>query len=161
MYFNNRFLIDFLQVFFDFLGIFIVHWSEVLSDIINISVIIVSLLIILYNASNTYVTGVLVILNFLLTLLYITFIYFPGFGVNDYFKSCFKCSSLVVLIWLTTLLTIAILSLTVVLLDRRLSWFAQPVWLLFLYIIPTILVPMVALVLFGRTFIWVKLFYYL
>jgi len=120
-------------VFFDFLGIFIVHWSEVLSDIINISVIIVSLLIILYNASCTYITG---------------------FGIKDYFKSCLKCSSFVVLIWLTTLSTIAILSLIVVLLDRCLSWFAQPVWLLFLYIIPTILVPMVVLILFGRKFLW-------
>lgn len=44
-------------MFFDFLGIFIVHWSEVLSDIINISVIIVSLLVILYNASHTHVIG--------------------------------------------------------------------------------------------------------
>jgi hypothetical protein len=122
-------------VFFDFLGIFIVHWSEVLSDIINISVIFVSLLVILYNASHTHVTG---------------------FNVKDYFKSCFKCSSLIVLIWLATLVTIAILSLTVVLLDRCLSWFAQPAWLLFLYIIPTILVPMVLLVLFGRKFLWGK-----
>lgn len=47
------------QVFFDFLGLFIVHWSEVLSDIINISVIIASLLIILYNASHTHVTGII------------------------------------------------------------------------------------------------------
>ncbi|XP_027845862.2 endoplasmic reticulum metallopeptidase 1-like [Aphis gossypii] len=122
-------------VFFDFLGIFIVHWSEVLSDIINISVIIISLLVILYNASHTRVTG---------------------FSVKDYFKSCFKCSSLTVLIWLATLFTIAVLSLTVVMLDRRLSWFAQPAWLLFLYITPTILVPMVLLVLFGRKFLWGK-----
>jgi len=82
--------------------------------------------------------------------------YFLGFGIKDYFKSCLKCSSFVVLIWLTTLLTIAILSLIVVLLDRCLSWFAQPVWLLFLYIIPTILVPMVVLILFGRKFLWVR-----
>ncbi|XP_025425478.1 endoplasmic reticulum metallopeptidase 1-like isoform X2 [Sipha flava] len=120
-------------VFFDFLGIFIVYWSEVLADIINISVIIISLLIILYNASNNHVTG---------------------FNVKDYFKSCFKCSILIVLIWLATLLTIAILSLTVTHLDRCLSWFAQPSWLFFLYIIPTILVPMVLLALFGRKFLW-------
>jgi len=62
-----------------------------------------------------------------------------------------------VLIWLATLFTIAILSLIVVLLDRCLSWFAQPAWLLFLYITPTILVPMVLLVLFGRKFLWVRL----
>ena len=80
-----------------------------------------------------------------------------GFNVKDYFKSCFKCSSLIVLIWLATLSTIAVLSLTVVLLDRCLSWFAQPAWLLFLYITPTILVPMVLLVLFGRKFLWVRL----
>lgn len=58
--------------------------------------------------------------------------------------------------WITTLLSIAILSLIVVLLDRQLSWFAQPAWLLFLYIIPTILIPMVLLTLFGRKFLWVK-----
>lgn len=81
-----------------------------------------------------------------------------GFNVKDYFKSCFKCSSLFVLIWLATLVTIALLSLTVVLLDRRMSWFAQPAWLLFLYITPTILVPMVLLVLFGRKFLWVRIF---
>lgn len=59
--------------------------------------------------------------------------------------------------WITTLLSIAILSLIVVLLDRQLSWFAQPAWLLFLYIIPTILIPMVLLTLFGRKFLWVKM----
>jgi len=62
-----------------------------------------------------------------------------------------------VLIWLATLVTIAVLSLTVVMLDRCLSWFAQPAWLLFLYITPTILVPMVLLVLFGRKFLWVRI----
>lgn len=152
-------------MFFDFLGIFIVHWSEVLSDIINISVIIISLLVILYNASHTRVTGktfnYIHYLNYvrrshIFTWLKLTF-FCLGFSVKDYFKSCFKCSSLTVLIWLATLFTIAVLSLTVVMLDRRLSWFAQPAWLLFLYITPTILVPMVLLVLFGRKFLWVRL----
>lgn len=113
----------------------------------------------MYNANYTHVTGMLTVIfkkynldTFVFDILNI----FLGFTVKDYFKSCLKCSSLTILIWLATLLTIALLSLTVVLLDRCLSWFAQPVWLLFLYIIPSILVPMVLLTLFGRKFLWVR-----
>ncbi|XP_050425475.1 endoplasmic reticulum metallopeptidase 1-like [Adelges cooleyi] len=116
-------------VFFDFLGLFIIHWSEDLSDIINICVIIISFFVILHNANHNYVTG---------------------YTAKDYFKSLLKCSGLSLLIWLVTLGTIALLSLCIVLFGCCLSWFSQPAWLFFLYIIPTMLVPLLVYVLFGQ-----------
>lgn len=44
-------------MFFDFLGIFIFHWNEVMSEILNLSVIITSFLVIVYNANHNNING--------------------------------------------------------------------------------------------------------
>jgi hypothetical protein len=50
------------------------------------------------------------------------------------------------LILLANLLT----ALTLTALDRSMSWFARPVWIFFLYICPTLIVPMALLLLVSR-----------
>jgi hypothetical protein len=50
------------------------------------------------------------------------------------------------LILLVNLLT----ALTLTALDRCMSWFARPVWIFFLYICPTLFVPMALLLLISR-----------
>jgi hypothetical protein len=51
---------------------------------------------------------------------------------------------------LLILLVNLLIALTLTALDRSMSWFARPVWIFFLYICPTLFVPMALLLIVSR-----------
>lgn len=113
-------------VFFDFLGAFVIRWTEFVSNFVNVSVIALSLYALYRNKvsfSKEYV----------------------GYG-----KQLTRCILGIFVSWLSALVTTLMIAVALNLLGRTMSWFARPVWIFFLYVCPTILVPMIVLLFHSR-----------
>lgn len=67
-----------------------------------------------------------------------------------YGKQLTRCILGIFVSWLSALVTTLMIAMALNLLGRTMSWFARPVWIFFLYVCPTILVPMIVLLFHSR-----------
>ncbi|XP_046662135.1 endoplasmic reticulum metallopeptidase 1-like [Homalodisca vitripennis] len=116
-------------VFFDFLGAFIVTWSEPMAAFVNIAVVIVSIYVVRWNMKDTNRQGIL---------------------RRDYLRQLLFCGLVILGWWLLSLACTAAIATTLTLLNRAMSWFSRPVWILFLYIIPSLLVSLATVLLAAK-----------
>lgn len=119
-------------VFFDFLGAFVVRWSMEVADLINILTVIISLYS-LYANSKTMETSD----------------YIPK---RTYIKKLFGCVGSVLWSWVSALLGCLAIAFLLNSTGATMSWYANPVWILFLYVIPTYTACMLTIYLHASYF---------
>ncbi|KAI4469139.1 metallopeptidase m28 family member [Holotrichia oblita] len=104
-------------VFFDFLGAFVVRWPMLISDIINTLSVIFSIYTIMENSKeNKNVVS-----------------------KHNYFKRLFNAMGAVVGTWFASALFCLAIAISLNLLDRTMAWYGRPLWVFFLYMVPTTL----------------------
>lgn len=108
-------------VFFDFLGAFIMFWSLFAGDIVNIITLVLSVYSMLSNMKEAI---------------------YRGLSKKQYLKQLLSCAGVVLQSWLLTLLVSIVIALSLTGLSRTMSWYARPVWILFLYVLPALIFPM-------------------
>ncbi|XP_067004414.2 endoplasmic reticulum metallopeptidase 1 [Anabrus simplex] len=108
-------------VFFDFLGAYVFRWSEFLSLLINLSLVMLSV----YSVVKNMRAGIS-----------------SGLKREVYLKQLGLSCGVVLLTWIFTPLISLMIAFALTVLDRTMSWYSQPAWIFFLYICPTLLVPM-------------------
>ncbi|KAJ9585933.1 hypothetical protein L9F63_020441, partial [Diploptera punctata] len=116
-------------VFFDFLGAFVFRWPEEVGFLINLCVIAMSAYCILYNMHVAHGRDV---------------------GHTVYMKQLVLSLCVVLACLLLTLLVNAVIAVLLSALSSAMSWFAHPVWIFFLYICPTLFVPMSVLLFVSK-----------
>ncbi|KAK9707901.1 Peptidase family M28 [Popillia japonica] len=105
-------------VFFDFLGAFVIRWPMLISDIINTLSVIFSIYTIMENSKeNKNVVS-----------------------KHNYFKRLFNAMGAVVGTWFASAIFCVIIAICLNLLDRTMAWYGRPLWVFFLYMVPTTLV---------------------
>lgn len=114
-------------VFFDFLGAFVIRWPEGIGFLINMSAVILSLYSLYKNMKSTRDMENTVYVRQLVL------------------SSCVAIGSLLLI-----LLANLLIALTLTALGRSMSWFSRPCWIFFLYICPTLFVPMALLLIVSR-----------
>lgn len=107
-------------VFFDFLGAFVVRWPMAVSDLVNITTVILSFYTIYVNAKDAA----------------------KIVPPQKYVLKLTQCVAGVWITWLATAITVFAIAMLVTALGRTMSWYARPLWAFFLYVIPTVLVSM-------------------
>ncbi|XP_021931492.1 endoplasmic reticulum metallopeptidase 1-like [Zootermopsis nevadensis] len=116
-------------VFFDFLGAFVIRWPEGIGLLINSLTVAVSVFC-LFKTMKTSVTR--------------------DMEYAAYVRQLAISSSVAIGSLLLILLANLLIALTLTALGRSMSWFARPVWIFFLYICPTLFVPMVLVLVVSR-----------
>jgi len=111
-------------VFFDFLGAFMIRWSEEIGLIINTLALAVSVCC-LYRNMKAAVTR--------------------DMEYTVYIRQLAISFSVGIGSLLLILLANLLIALTLTTLGRSMSWYARPLWIIFLYICPTLFVPMALL----------------
>ncbi|CAH1181734.1 unnamed protein product [Phyllotreta striolata] len=119
-------------VFFDFLGAFVVRWPMAVSDVINISSVILSLYSICRNYRSAKVTDSL--------------------SGKTYIKKSMGCMMVVFLSWVMSVVSTLLIAGLINCLGRTMSWYARPLWIFFLYVIPTLVVSMATVLLHSRMY---------
>lgn len=67
-----------------------------------------------------------------------------------YVKKLVPCIGVIVLSWLLCLLFCVGTATCLVGLDRTMSWYARPIWVFFLYVIPTLVVSLATILLHAK-----------
>lgn len=111
-------------VFFDFLGAFIMFWTIFAGDIVNVVTLALSFYSMMSNMKEAIHRGI---------------------SKKQYLKQLLACAGVVLQSWLLTLLAAITIALSLTALGRTLSWYARPVWIIFLYVLPSLMVPMLFL----------------
>lgn len=111
-------------VFFDFLGAFILFWSIFAGDLVNIATLALSV----YSMSSNMKEAIS-----------------RGMSQKQYLRQLLSCSGVVLQSWLVSLLVAVIIALSLTGLGLSMSWYARPVWILFLYVLPALIAPMMFL----------------
>ncbi|EFA07296.2 endoplasmic reticulum metallopeptidase 1 isoform X1 [Tribolium castaneum] len=117
-------------VFFDFLGAFVVRWPMIVADLINLSTVIFSLFSIYENIQSAKKSDDLT--------------------TRQYFVKLSGCMSIIVGSWVASIITSLLIAVCLNALGRTMSWYARPLWIFFLYVIPTLLVSMAVLLLHSK-----------
>lgn len=68
----------------------------------------------------------------------------------NYYKTILSCVVGFLVSWIILVLVVLAIAILLNLLGRTMSWFARPVWIFFLYICPTILVPMIYIRIYSK-----------
>lgn len=105
-------------VFFDFIGAFIITGKEIVAIFINITIALLSIYSVWYNMRHSV-----------------------GIQRKIHIQGLLSGCGYIILCWLCTCLLVIILASLFTLLNRPLSWYSRPVWIFFLYIIPTFIMP--------------------
>ncbi|XP_039276206.1 endoplasmic reticulum metallopeptidase 1 [Nilaparvata lugens] len=116
-------------IFFDVIGAFIVYWSELVGNLLNVAVLAFSIYTLNFNINKSVSEDIVKQL---------------------YMRQMFLCTGVIVCGWVLSLLTCGLTAFTLTMLNRAMSWFARPVWIFFLYIIPSLLVPLLVTLLAAR-----------
>ena len=66
---------------------------------------------------------------------------FSEYSRSSYYSHLLLVSSITVCSWVLTLLFVFLYSQVLITLDRCMSWYAKPFWVLFLYGIPALWIP--------------------
>nr|CAD7408723.1 unnamed protein product [Timema cristinae] len=69
---------------------------------------------------------------------------------RDYMRQLVRSVGVALAMWILAILFVVLLALTLTVLGCTMSWFSRPLWIVFLYIIPSLLVPMALLSLVSR-----------
>nr|CAD7460312.1 unnamed protein product [Timema tahoe] len=117
-------------IFFDFLGLFVIRWSELFGLVINTSAVALSVFSVVKNMKHGMITN--------------------DVSRRDYMRQLVRSVGVALASWLLALLFAVLLALALTVLGCTMSWFSRPLWIVFLYIIPSLLVPMVLLSLVSR-----------
>lgn len=115
-------------VFFDFLGAFVVRWSMFTADLVNVSAVLISFYALYRNMKDSI-------------------------GVLSYRKYVLKVSYNIMATlgsWLLGIAGAGGVAMVLTGLDRTMSWYGRPMWLFFLYVIPSVLVTMCTLLLHSK-----------
>lgn len=110
-------------VFFDLLGAIVVRWQMNVSLLINLVVALCSVLAIYKNVRQCRVT-------------------FGSFSQSDYFTEVCRAMGTQLLAWCSALVASLLIAGLLILCNRTMSWYARPVWIYFLYALPTLTVMM-------------------
>ncbi|KAG5898670.1 hypothetical protein JTB14_030620 [Gonioctena quinquepunctata] len=119
-------------VFFDFLGACVIRWSMLVADIINISSVIFSLYSIHLNIRSAEVTDSLT--------------------RRQYIRKLMGCMVFAFLSWLFSVITNFAIAALLDCLGRTMSWYARPLWIFFLYVIPTLVVSITTILLHAKVY---------
>ncbi|KAK4885667.1 hypothetical protein RN001_001938 [Aquatica leii] len=118
-------------VFFDFLGAFVVRWPMVIADIINLSSVILSFYSVYENMKKAFKTDAI--------------------SNAYYIRKVAQCMGAVIASSLASLLVSVSIALLLNGLGRTMSWYARPLWIFFLYVVPAMLVLMATILYHART----------
>nr|CAD7425171.1 unnamed protein product [Timema monikensis] len=69
---------------------------------------------------------------------------------RDYMRQLIRSVGVALALWILAILFVVLLALALTVLGCTMSWFSRPLWIVFLYIIPSLLVPMALLSLVSR-----------
>nr|XP_023012163.1 endoplasmic reticulum metallopeptidase 1-like [Leptinotarsa decemlineata] len=119
-------------VFFDFLGAFVIRWPMLVADIINISSVIFSFYSIYGNTRSAEKTD--------------------GLTKRQYFRKLIGCMIVVFLSWLLSVISTVLIATFLNCLGRTMSWYARPLWVFFLYVIPTLIVSMATILTHAKVY---------
>ncbi|KAH1007293.1 hypothetical protein HUJ04_004549 [Dendroctonus ponderosae] len=119
-------------VFFDFLGAFVIRWTMPVSDLINALSVIVSLYCIYSNAEEACK--------------------YTGVSKRTYIKKLGNIIGLIVLSLLLCMLFALGTAACLMGLGRTMSWYARPFWAFFIYVIPTLVISLVAILMHANHF---------
>lgn len=136
-------------VFFDFLGAFVVRWPFMMADIINILSLVISLYSMFRNMKVAQKQGNFLHRIILKTKIVLKYV-FTGISKQSYVKHLFLSFVFVILSWIICLFFNLFIGWNLMILNRQMSWYARPMWLFFLYVIPTLFVGMLVLLLCTR-----------
>ncbi|KAJ8969459.1 hypothetical protein NQ317_008791 [Molorchus minor] len=117
-------------VFFDFLGAFVIRWPMLVADIINILSVIFSLYSIYGNVKDAEIND--------------------GVKKEQYLKKLSGCMFAALASWVFSTMTTLIVASLLNGLGRTMSWYARPLWLFFLYVIPTLLALMASILIHAK-----------
>ncbi|KAF5299923.1 hypothetical protein FQR65_LT09318 [Abscondita terminalis] len=118
-------------VFFDFLGAFVVRWPMIIADIINLSSVILSLYSVSVNMKRAFRSDAV--------------------SNTTYIKKIVQCMGAIITSGIASLCFSLAVSLLLNGLGRTMSWYARPLWIFFLYVVPTTLVLMGTILYHART----------
>ncbi|KAL3286357.1 hypothetical protein HHI36_000864 [Cryptolaemus montrouzieri] len=119
-------------VFFDFLGAFVVRWSMGAADLINILSVIFSVYSLYTNAKRAEVSDYL--------------------SKKTYCRKVLGCVGCVVSSWISALLGCLAIAFFLNGFGVTMSWYANPVWIFFLYVIPTYIASILTIYLHASYF---------
>lgn len=119
-------------VFFDFLGAFVIRWPMLIADIVNLTSVIFSLYSIYGNFKSAKVTDDL--------------------NNKQYSRKLVGCMIIVFLAWIISLISTLGIAALLTCLGRTMSWYARPLWIFFLYVIPTLVISMLTILLHAKMF---------
>ncbi|KRT84651.1 hypothetical protein AMK59_725, partial [Oryctes borbonicus] len=115
-------------VFFDFLGAFVVRWPMAVSDVINTLSVIFSIYTVIQNSKENK----------------------SVVSKHTYFKKLFNAMGAIVGTWFTSAFFSLVIAISLNLLDRTMAWYGRPLWVFFLYMVPTTLVSMFVIYLHAK-----------
>lgn len=142
-------------MYFDVLGSFIVSGKEISATLVNVIIILGSAYSVWYNMNYTpskdksFIFGKMYIF---LLFIKIALHFVIGISRSTYAKGLKWGVGFILLSWILTLVFVLGLAFVITLLNRPLSWFARPIWIFFLYIIPTFLTSIFVAQAFKRKF---------
>ncbi|KAJ3647303.1 hypothetical protein Zmor_019187 [Zophobas morio] len=117
-------------VFFDFLGAFVVRWPMIVADLINLSTVIFSLFSIHENIQSAKKN--------------------EDLTTRQYFRKLSGCMSIIIASWIASIIAAIMIAVCLTGLGRTMSWYARPLWIFFLYVIPTLVVSMAVILLHSK-----------
>ncbi|KAJ8960218.1 hypothetical protein NQ318_003942 [Aromia moschata] len=117
-------------VFFDFLGAFVIRWPMLVADVINLLSVIFSLYSIYGNIKDAELSD--------------------SIEKRQYLRKLTGCIIIALASWVFSILGTLIVACFLDGLGRTMSWYARPLWLFFLYVIPTLLVSMASILLHAK-----------
>lgn len=117
-------------VFFDFLGAFVVRWPMPVADVVNLFAVILSFYSIFINMNKAYASDAI--------------------SNAKYVQKLAQCIGIIWSLQIAALLVSISIALLLNGLGRTMSWYARPLWVFFLYIVPTMLTLMVGILFHSR-----------
>lgn len=105
-------------VFFDILGAFVIRWKVTLSLLINLSAACFSILTIWMNFPKRMTAN--------------------GISKSAYFKALCDAMRSQAMVWIGSIAVCLVIAVLLILSNRTMSWFGNPIWIYFLYVIPTL-----------------------
>lgn len=108
-------------IFFDLLGAFVVRWKVTLSMLINLSAAAFSVFTVWMNLPKVG----------------------SGFGKTRHFKALLGAMKSQLMVWLGSVVVGVLIAVFLVLTNRTMSWFGNPIWIYFLYVIPVLTTGMI------------------
>ncbi|XP_063241668.1 endoplasmic reticulum metallopeptidase 1-like isoform X2 [Bacillus rossius redtenbacheri] len=127
---NTHFYKEGNLIFFDFLGLVVIRWSELVGFLVNSLGVGIALFTVLRNMKQALLTN--------------------DVGRRQYAKQLGKAVGVIVAAWLLTLVAVLGLALLLPAVGCAMSWFTRPVWIVFLYAVPGLVLPMALVLLASR-----------